>query len=182
MALITLQLTRRLLLYATPEPHRNHTGTTPEPHRNYIGTTPEPHRNHTGTTPEPHRNHTGTTPEPHRNHTDMNELERSHQSNRRLETEARSPCGRFQLPRRGLETGAVKAGAPERTVQQALVNITSATDLTQVHEEPTREENILDLVFTSNPTLNKSSKSLPGISDHSILVSDFNVKPQRTKE
>ena len=86
---------------------------------------------------------------PHRNHNDMNELERSLI---KITGDERQKhvllAGRFQLPDVNWNTGAVKAGAPERSVQQALVDITSAAHLT--HEEPTREQNISDLVSTSN--------------------------------
>ena len=34
------------------------------------------------------------------------------------------------------------------------------------------------LVFTSNPTLVKTSVSVPGISDRDVVVSDFDAKPQ----
>jgi len=42
----------------------------------------------------------------------------------------------------------------------------SANNFTQIHNKPTRENNLLDLVFVSNPTLVKSSINVPGISDH----------------
>ena len=42
-------------------------------------------------------------------------------------------------------------------------------------ETPTREGNLLDLVFVSNPTLVKSSVNVPGISDHDIIT-DFETK------
>ena len=43
-------------------------------------------------------------------------------------------------------------------------------NLTQVHNQPTREGNLLDLVFVSNPSLVKSSTNVPGISDHDIIT------------
>ena len=39
-----------------------------------------------------------------------------------------------------------------------------------MHNEPTRAKNILDLYFTNNPTLVKNSVSVPGISDHDMVV------------
>ena len=53
--------------------------------------------------------------------------------------------------------------------------------LSQIHEQPTRGENMLDLVFVSNPSLMKSSVSVPGISDHDIVVTDFETKPYYQK-
>ena len=48
--------------------------------------------------------------------------------------------------------------------------------MTQVHNEPTRETNLLDLVFTMNPSLIKSSTNFQGISDHAILITDMETK------
>ena len=42
--------------------------------------------------------------------------------------------------------------------------------MTQVHNEPIKENNILDLIFTMNPSLIKSSTNIPGISDHAIII------------
>ena len=64
--------------------------------------------------------------------------------------------------------------------QQYLIEIMSEFNLTQVHDQPTREENLLDLVFTTNPSLIKSTANAPGISDHAMVVTDADIKPQYT--
>ena len=51
-----------------------------------------------------------------------------------------------------------------------------------MHSEPTRQENVLDLVFTDNPSLIKNSQSIPGISDHAMVVTDSDVKPKYNKQ
>jgi hypothetical protein len=56
-----------------------------------------------------------------------------------------------------------------------------ANNLTQIHDSPTRENNLLDLVFVSNPTLVKSSVNVPGISDHEIIITDFETKVHHQK-
>ena len=43
-------------------------------------------------------------------------------------------------------------------------------------------EKILDLVFTTNPSLIKFSVSVPGISDHDIVVTDADIKPIYTRQ
>ena len=55
--------------------------------------------------------------------------------------------------------------------------------LAQIHKEPTREENILDLLITNKPGLIKSSHSVPGISDHCAVVTELDIDPlyRRTK-
>ena len=51
-----------------------------------------------------------------------------------------------------------------------------------MHNQPTRQDNILDLVFTNNPSLVKSSTSVPGISDHAMVVTDCDIKPVYNKQ
>ena len=46
-----------------------------------------------------------------------------------------------------------------------------------MHNQPSRQDNILDLVFTNYPSLVKSSYSIPGINDHAIVVTDCDIKP-----
>ena len=55
--------------------------------------------------------------------------------------------------------------------------------LAQIQKEPTREENILDLLITNKPGLIKSSHRLPGISDHCAVVTELDIDPpyRRTK-
>ena len=42
---------------------------------------------------------------------------------------------------------------------------------------PTRGPNILDLFFTTNPTLVDNISITPGLSDHGIVLTKANVKP-----
>ena len=52
--------------------------------------------------------------------------------------------------------------------------------LTQVQEEPTRYNNLLDLTFTNNPSLIRSCSCIPGISDHEAVVVDSIIRPSYT--
>ena len=70
----------------------------------------------------------------------------------------------------------MRKDAQDREVQQALLDLATDFNLTQVHDEPTRENNLLDLVFTTNPSLIKSTANAPGISDHDMVVVDFDTK------
>jgi hypothetical protein len=49
-----------------------------------------------------------------------------------------------------------------KEVPRKLIDIFSQSGLTQLHEEPTRENNLLDLIFTTNPTLAKTSTNIHG--------------------
>ena len=119
---------------------------------------------------------------PHRNMGDMRELDRS------LQQLFGTPCpkstllvGDFNCPDINWSNQHVRDDAPDKAVQQALIDLTSA-NLTQIHESPTRENNMLDLVFTTNPTLVKSSISVPGLSDHEAIVTDIDIKPVYSRQ
>jgi hypothetical protein len=60
---------------------------------------------------------------------------------------------------------------------QALLDITSEYGLTQIHDKPTREGNMLGLVFTNNPSLIKTTGNAPEISDHDIIITNPMIKP-----
>ena len=114
---------------------------------------------------------------PHRNNKDMAELEKSlkiitEENNNNIIIE-----GDFNCPDIQWETLSLKHEASDKEVQRTLIDITCQSGLTQLHEEPTRENNLLDLIFTTNPTLAKPWTNIPGISDHAIDVMDINTKP-----
>ena len=52
----------------------------------------------------------------------------------------------------------------------------------QVVNEPTRGENVLDFILTSNHTLVNYIKVSPGIADHDIVVANVNVKTKTKKQ
>ena len=74
------------------------------------------------------------------------------------------------------------SNAPDHEIQQTLIDISIEHGLTQVHDQPTRQENIIDLAFTDNPSLVKHSQSILGISDHAVVVTDSKVKPIYNKQ
>ena len=87
-------------------------------------------------------------------------------------------AGDFNCPNINWTTHKANSSGGDNEIQQALIDITSSALLSQVHHTPTRNQNILDLVFASNPSLVKSSVSIPGICDHHIVITDFGTKPQ----
>ena len=78
--------------------------------------------------------------------------------------------------------GTVRAGASERSIQQSLIDATTNSYFTQIHSEATRQKSLLDLVFTTNPTLVRSSVTVPGIADHDMVVTDIDTKPSYVKQ
>ena len=120
---------------------------------------------------------------PHRNESDINELSLS--LNKLNSKGSGDPhivlAGDFNCPDVNWDDHIVDQSAQDRSLQQKLADIASHASLSQVHAQPTRQSATLDLIFTSNPSLLKNSTSVPGISDHSIVVSDFDTRPQVTK-
>jgi len=118
---------------------------------------------------------------PHRNLSDINNL---HNSLKHLQEGKTAKhiilTGDFNCPDIDWDNLTVKTGSDNKEVQQALIDLAIEHQLTQVHDHPTRGNNPLDLVFTTNPTLLKTSDNIPGISDHDIIISDFNIKPFTT--
>ena len=77
---------------------------------------------------------------------------------------------------------SVNTGAADQMVQKALIDFAVEHGLTQVHHQPTRNNNILDLVFTTNPSLVKTPSSIPGISDHAMIVTDIDIIPHYKRQ
>ena len=61
-------------------------------------------------------------------------------------------------------------------LNQYLVEIMNEHDLTQMNKNPTRLNEILDLVFTTNPDLVGDVRVEPGMSDHDIIITEVNMK------
>ncbi|CAC5416334.1 unnamed protein product [Mytilus coruscus] len=119
---------------------------------------------------------------PHRNKVQLEELEKSLE---KITEENKNSniilAGDFNCPDIMWNNLSIKKDAQDPEVQKQLINITTQFGLTQFHEEPTRESNLLDLVFTTNPSLMKTSTNIPGISDHAIIITDTDIKPFYSK-
>jgi hypothetical protein len=119
---------------------------------------------------------------PHRQKAHLHNLDRSLQKITEKRDRHIVLCGDFNCPDINWDTHTVPPGASDRQVQQQLIDLAEKFNLHQMQDRPTRENNILDLVFTTNPTLFKSSANAPGLSDHDILITDFCVRPFRTRQ
>ncbi|CAC5407466.1 unnamed protein product [Mytilus coruscus] len=62
--------------------------------------------------------------------------------------------GDFNCPDINWETSTVNSNANDKEIQNKIMKLTATFQLTQIHELPTRENNLLDLVFTTNPSKN----------------------------
>ena len=52
----------------------------------------------------------------------------------------------------------------------------------QMVEEPTRDENFLDLFLTNNPNLVQRTETLPGLSDHDAVYMEVQIHPPKRRQ
>jgi hypothetical protein len=71
---------------------------------------------------------------------------------------------------------SVNQTAQDRDIQRSLLDVVTSHAITHIHETPTRGNNLLDIILTSNPSLFKSSTNTPGISDHDMIITDCEAK------
>ena len=96
----------------------------------------------------------------------MNELRESINKIKPKNNEHIWLAGDFSLPDIVWDLLNTKPGGVVPGLSKQLIDITHYFGLEQVVREPTGIINILDLFFTSNPTLVERSSVVPGISDH----------------
>ena len=72
--------------------------------------------------------------------------------------------------------------SPNSSTQQLLVDITQDHGLTQVVNEPTCLENVLDLFVTNFPTQIQDVTIIPGLSDHDVVMIRSKTKPPVYKQ
>ena len=87
--------------------------------------------------------------------------------------------GDFNLPDIDWEEGSVKSN-PHYTaaINWKMIDIANDFNLTQIVSEPTRQGNILDLLFTSHQYLVDKVYIVPGMSDYDAVISDINHSEQ----
>ena len=90
--------------------------------------------------------------------------------------------GDFNLPHINWKKKSIKAGSNQHMQHQQLLDMEQELGFEQMQLSPSRESNILDLYFTTYPSLVKSCYTVPGISDHHMVVVDCDVKPRYKKQ
>ena len=71
--------------------------------------------------------------------------------------------------------------SPNKLLNEKIIEV-SIAGLQQVQREPTRDQNLLDLFIYNKPSLVKACISIPGISDHSIILADCDLKATINKK
>ena len=90
--------------------------------------------------------------------------------------------GDFNAANIDWDTGIVPASTDNRLMKEKLVTVLAEAGLTQMQRDPTRGQNLLDLFCCNKPSLVKSCISIPGISDHSIVLADCDLKTPITNK
>ena len=80
------------------------------------------------------------------------------------------------------QIGSTAPGAKQGKICERVLEILGLNLLEQQVREWTRENSILDLFCTKKPGLVKSCYSIPGISDHEVVLTDCDVRAQITKK
>ncbi|XP_063409089.1 uncharacterized protein LOC134692562 [Mytilus trossulus] len=113
---------------------------------------------------------------PHRNMNDIKELDKSLEQISNKNTNF-ILTGDFNCPDIDWNTMSINPNAQDKEIQKALIEVLMSQAITQIHETPTRGENLLDIVLNTNPSLIKTSTNAPGISDHDMIITDCDTKP-----
>ena len=90
-------------------------------------------------------------------------------------------AGDFNLPHINRKNNTIKPGGNQLQSHQELLDIIDEFGLEQMQTNPTRQDNVLDLYFTNIPSLVKSCETIPGISNHDMLVINSDLKPTYNK-
>ena len=90
--------------------------------------------------------------------------------------------GDFNLPDINWEHNCVSASSSKKKLHDSFLSTLADHNLSQMVTEPTREDHILDLMLTNNPSIIKSVHILPGVSDHEFVLSDSNLAPSYTRK
>ncbi|MCG8032702.1 MAG: reverse transcriptase domain-containing protein [Candidatus Thiodiazotropha taylori] len=91
--------------------------------------------------------------------------------------------GDFNFPKLSWEDyePVIKPDCSNMERYQDFISTLDDNCLTQMVQEPTRENNILDLFLTNSPTLVDSLSVVPGISDHQAVTSIVRLRPSIQK-
>ena len=86
--------------------------------------------------------------------------------------------GDFNLPDINWDTCSFIPGGRYPAHSKLMLDLAQDYNLHQIVREPTRENNILDLCFTNDPSFLIKARVTPGISDHDAVVITASIKPK----
>ena len=90
--------------------------------------------------------------------------------------------GDFNLPGWDWRNKCIKPRSPYPGLHSRFADALADGGLTQIIEEPTRGNNILDLIITNRPCQVNRTNVIPGISDHHAVYAEIDIRPIRRKQ
>ena len=90
--------------------------------------------------------------------------------------------GDFNLPGWDWKSNQVRPKSPYPGAHHRFGEVLNDHGLSQIIQEPTRENNILDLIATNRPNQINRTQIIPGISDHNIPYTELDINPSRSKQ
>ncbi|CAC5414279.1 unnamed protein product [Mytilus coruscus] len=90
--------------------------------------------------------------------------------------------GDFNMPDIKWEIDENKPNNYSMETNNKFIEALEENCLTQIVKEPTRQDNILDLVLTANPSSIENISVQDGMRDHSIVITDINLKAKTKKQ
>ena len=90
--------------------------------------------------------------------------------------------GDFNFPGWDWKNNRTKPKCHYPALHNRFANLLDNSGLSQMVEEPTREDNILDLIFTNFPSKINKAEVIPGISDHCIPTSEVDIQPIKRRQ
>ena len=90
--------------------------------------------------------------------------------------------GDLNLPDIDWKTQRITGHQYPITMNNKFLDTVQDLALTQTNEIPTRGNNILDLFFTNRPNLITKSTTIPGLSDHDIILTDNKLKANKISQ
>ena len=87
--------------------------------------------------------------------------------------------GDFNLPDINWTNETVVGHQYPIAINNAFIDKTRDLGLMQINKTPTRCNNILDLFLTNRPSLVTKCVTIPGVSDHDILITDSTSKSEK---
>ncbi len=91
-------------------------------------------------------------------------------------------AGDFNQPNIDWTNSTVKLNHPYcKKTAGKLLEVITESNLEQLVHEPTRKDSILDIILTNNTSIVSRVSTEGGVSDHSIVVAELNLRTQRKR-
>jgi hypothetical protein len=85
--------------------------------------------------------------------------------------------GDMNFPGWNWKENTLKPNSTAPNLHTDFMDVLNNNALTQLVEEPTRQQNTLDLILTNHPGKVIRTDTIPGISDYDIVYTEFHLRP-----